>query len=486
MWRVCAACVRRVYGARHEAQAWAVAVNASFGDLFEPSSTASFSVIEASADEVGAAVDLDSLLSLGGMREAPNNCFLHSDNTRGRVRASRSTSASARLGGVHGGAVRGRALAASSLDAAWRGGPCLLTGCMWYHPHAMATSAAASAATSAAGSRSTFDQPACLPHRSSGESQLRECHRMLSSLRAREWIREMVTAGLAALGIHDAAQRLVGVHLRGSDADIARDVRGSDAERGTSLLELARGRRLLEDAPRSRNGTSAPTAGGCSPPELLAQRAVSAVVDLDRQHAAGSVGGAVTVKPGNTPPRTDDTKAPFAVYVATGSQHLLTRFRQAFQAEARRLASEKGAPARAAAASRMVSMVPILSTASLMTHERLQSVRAPRHIIAAENRRELSVMVDLWALSSSRILLRYPGTSFSELAAGLHHRPTVNDVLNTTRGATCALSSGVEGWGCRDGSKGSAVCHPSLDDVCLPSMLSAAQATWPTGFCPTV
>ena len=97
-------------------------------------------------------------------------------------------------------------------------------------------------------------------------------------------------------------------------------------------------------------------------------------------------------------------------------------------------------------------------------------------------------VVDLWALASTRRLVRYPFTSYSQAALSLHRRPAALDVIDRsgvspfTGAEVCAkrlhshkrsdLGEGrvVGTGGCRvdpaSASGARLICEPQVDDVC--------------------
>ena len=133
-----------------------------------------------------------------------------------------------------------------------------------------------------------------------------------------------------------------------------------------------------------------------APPELIALRALETIRALRAARGGGR----------------GSRELPYVVYVATGSSRLLRRFQEAMRS-----------------LSKTDEAISVISTAEIVpTDWRLQArspLGPPRRFAAGRARidgglRELSVAVDLWTLASSRVLLRYPGTSFSDLRLAQH------------------------------------------------------------------
>ena len=121
----------------------------------------------------------------------------------------------------------------------------------------------------------------------------------------------------------------------------------------------------------------------CTPPELLAAEL------------------------GAMPP----TERPPCIYVAARCPSLLARFRDAL-----REATVPLPPPRILDASDVVANA------------------SDTPLVGAARR----AVVDFWALASVRTLLRYPYTSYSQVALSLHRRPTATDVMNVTPPACAA------------------------------------------------
>ena len=90
-------------------------------------------------------------------------------------------------------------------------------------------------------------------------------------------------------------------------------------------------------------------------------------------------------------------------------------------------------------------------------------------------------VVDFWALASVRTLLRYPYTSYSQVALSLHRRPAALDVMNATPPACAARlhtasrrdftpSRIVGTGGCRadpaSATGARLACSEAVDEVC--------------------